>query len=157
MPQGGLCKPPARPVVMIVKTSGAARQDAARAWDEGEENRSWETEAEPVDIPEEDGIIEAAGKPPVVNKIPENPSVTGHIFKKGSGHIPDTPENRALLEAVANQPECFSGTDIYGNNWYGKVLEDGRQVWSEVRGGVIFDGGVNQEPIFWNPKTGYRI
>ena len=37
--------------------SGAARQDAARAWDEGEENRSWETEAEPVDIPEEAGII----------------------------------------------------------------------------------------------------
>ena len=47
-----------------------------------EENRSWETEAEPVDIPEEAGIIKAAGKPPVVNKIPENPSVTGHIFKK---------------------------------------------------------------------------
>ena len=42
---------------LFVKTSGAARQDAARAWDEGEENRSWETEAEPVDIPEEAGII----------------------------------------------------------------------------------------------------
>ena len=42
---------------LFVKTSGAARQDAARAWDEREENRSWETEAEPVDIPEEAGII----------------------------------------------------------------------------------------------------
>ena len=42
---------------LFVKTSGAARQDAARAWDEGGENRSWETEADPVDIPEEDGII----------------------------------------------------------------------------------------------------
>ena len=32
---------------LFVKTSGAARQDAARAWDEGEENRSWETDNKP--------------------------------------------------------------------------------------------------------------
>ena len=139
---------------LFVKTSGAARQDAARAWDEGEENRSWETEADPVDIPEEDGIIEAAGKPPVVNKIPENPSVTGHIFKKGSGHIPDTPENRALLEAVANKAGNTLGADKYGVVWYAEMLPDGRQIWAEVRGNAIIEGGINQSPLVWNPESG---
>ena len=71
-----------RPPASFCHNVRGGRRGTARAWDEREENRSWETEAEPVDIPEEAGIIKAAGKPPVVNKIPENPSVTGHIFKK---------------------------------------------------------------------------
>ena len=47
-------------------------------------------------------------------QIVNTPSVLGHIFIEKKGHISlDTPENRALLEAVANDPRCFCGTDMY--------------------------------------------
>ena len=46
-----------RPPASFYENVRGGRRGAARAWDEGEENRSWEMEAEPVDIPEEAGII----------------------------------------------------------------------------------------------------
>ena len=90
------------------------------------------------------------------NKIPDNNSVTRHIFRDAEGHIPDTPENRTLLENVANNAENFRGTDKYGNEWYTKILEDGREVWVESRNGNIFDGGINETPKPWNPNTGLK-
>ena len=72
------------------------------------------------------------------NKIPDNDSTTGHIFRDAEGHIPDTPENRALLEDVANDPANFRGTDKYGNEWYTKIQSDGSQVWVESREMEIF-------------------
>ena len=47
-----------RPPASFCQNVRGGRRGTARAWDEREENRSWETEAEPVDIPEEDGIID---------------------------------------------------------------------------------------------------
>ena len=90
------------------------------------------------------------------NIIPDNDSVTGHIFRDAEGHIPDTPENRALLENIANDMVNFRGTDKYGNEWYTKILEDGREVWGESRNGNIFDGGINANPKPWNPETGLK-
>ena len=90
------------------------------------------------------------------NKIPDNDSTTGHIFRDAEGHIPDTPENRALLEDVANDPANFRGTDKYGNEWYTKIQSDGSQVWVESRNGNIFEGGVNNTPKPWNPETGLK-
>ena len=49
-----------RPPASFCQNVRGGRRGTARAWDEGEENRSWETEAEPVDIPEEAGIIKIA-------------------------------------------------------------------------------------------------
>ena len=90
------------------------------------------------------------------NKIPDNDSTTGHIFRDAEGHIPDTPENRALLEDVANDSANFRGTDKYGNEWYTKTQSDGSQVWVESRNGNIFEGGVNNTPKPWNPDTGLK-
>lgn len=90
------------------------------------------------------------------NKIPDNDSTTGHIFRDAEGHIPDTPENRALLEDVANDPANFRRTDKYGNEWYTKIQSDGSQVWVESRNGNIFEGGVNNTPKPWNPETGLK-
>ena len=90
------------------------------------------------------------------NKIPDNDSTTGHIFRDAEGHIPDTPENRALLEDVANDPANFRGTDKYGNEWYTKTQSDGSQVWVESRNGNIFEGGVNDIPKPWNSNTGLK-
>ena len=90
------------------------------------------------------------------NKIPDNDSITGHIFRDAEGHIPDTPENRALLEDVANDSANFRGTDKYGNEWYTKIQSDGSQVWVESRNGNIFEGGINNTPKPWNPETGLK-
>ena len=91
-----------------------------------------------------------------INKIPDNDSTVGHIFRETEGHISDTPENRALLEDVANNVDNFRGRDKYGNDWYTMDLEDGREVWIESRNGVIFDGGINETPKPWNPETGLK-
>ena len=90
------------------------------------------------------------------NKIPNNDSTTGHIFRDAEGHIPDTPENRALLEDVANDSANFRGTDKYGNEWYTKIQNDGSQVWVESRNGSIFEGGINNTPKTWSPETGLK-
>ncbi len=57
---------------------------------------------------------------------------------------------------MANNLENFLGTDKYGNEWYTKILEDGRQVWVESRNGSIFEGGINETPKPWNPNTGLK-
>ena len=90
------------------------------------------------------------------NKIPNNDSTTGHIFRDAEGHIPDTPENRVLLEDVANDSANFRGTDKYGNEWYTKIQNDGSQVWVESRNGSIFEGGINNTPKTWSPETGLK-
>lgn len=90
------------------------------------------------------------------NKIPDNNSIIKHIFRDAEGHISDTPQNRALLEAVSNNVENFLGIDKYGNEWYAEILEDGRQVWVETRNGNIFEGGINEIPKSWNQSTGLK-
>ena len=92
----------------------------------------------------------------VTNIIPDNNSTIGHIFREAEGHIPDTLENRALLVNVANNTENFRGIDKYGNEWYTKILENGKEVWVESRNGKIFDGGVNEIPKSWNSDTGLK-
>ena len=121
--------------------------------------------SEPLQWPGEDAIVEGDGgesnSPPSdvtleTNIIPNNFSVTGHIFRSKEGHIQDTAENRFLLESVANNENNFLGYDMYGNQWYALVQPDGRQVWVEARNGIIFDGGINNISLSWNPKTGLK-
>ena len=41
------------------------------------------------------------------------------------------------LEEVANNMHNYRGNDQYDNAWYSKILEDGRQVWIQIRDGII--------------------
>lgn len=102
------------------------------------------------------GSATGSGSGAATNRIPDNNSTVGHIFRDAEGHIPDTPENRALLEDVANTAGNFRGTDKYGNEWYTKILENGKEVWVESRNGKIFEGGINETPKPWNPNTGLK-
>lgn len=90
--------------------------------------------------------------------IPDDPAVTGHIFDpEKEGHLPeDTPENRQRLNDVGNDEDSYLGQDQYGNDWHGKINEDGSQTWTESRDGRIFDGGVNKVPKKFNPDTGLK-
>ena len=73
-----------------------------------------------------------------INKptYPSDKARVNHIHQNKPGHISDTPANRKMIENVSC-PKNYVGTDQYGNYWYRKILNDGRQVWSEVRNGVI--------------------
>ena len=90
------------------------------------------------------------------NAIPNNPSITGHIFRNSPGHLPNTMDNLKLLEDVANDPVCYYGTDKYGTSWYIKIQPDGAQIWVQSRNHVIFDGGLNEVPLQWNADTGLK-
>jgi hypothetical protein len=80
-----------------------------------------------------------------------------HIFEPipRKGHLPDTPENRALLLEVASDLQnYFAKPDKRGNMWCEKILSDGTQLWAQVRNGKIRNGGLNSLPIKWDPETG---
>ena len=70
----------------------------------------------------------------------------GHIVRPKKGHLTDTPENRALLIAVANDPSAWTERDQYGSIWLYREQEDGTEVWVQVYNGIIFNGGVNRKP-----------
>lgn len=76
-------------------------------------------------------------------------------LEKKTGHIPDTPANRKLLEDVASNNENYMCMDKYGNAWYSQMQSDGSQVWVNTRNGIIQNGGINNPPKIWNSDTGY--
>lgn len=76
------------------------------------------------------------------------------IFGDREGHLLDTPQNRTLLQDIANDVKTTLGPDKHGNVWSAKNLEDGTQVWTQTRNGEIINGGLNKTPRVYNPETG---
>ena len=89
-------------------------------------------------------------------RLPVTPSELGHLFRKKRGHLVDTPENRQLLLDVAADPTARLESDQYGNVWAARLRADGRQVWVQLRDGVIVNGGMNEEAKTFNPQTGLK-
>jgi hypothetical protein len=77
-----------------------------------------------------------------------------HIFRNKENHLQDTPENRELLTNLVKDPKNLLNSDSHGNEWYGKILDNGKQVWAVVKNNMIRNGGINNEPRTFNPKTG---
>jgi len=87
-------------------------------------------------------------------KINDKHGQDKHIFRNENGHLPDTPENRKLLIDTASNTKNRLGVDQNGTEWFGKTLDNGKQVWATVRNNLIRNGGVNDTPKIFNPKTG---
>lgn len=77
-----------------------------------------------------------------------------HIFRQKAGHLPDTPKNRQDLIDLASSIKNFLGLDQHGTEWYAKIIENGKQLWATVRNELIRNGGMNDVPLIFNPKTG---
>lgn len=87
-------------------------------------------------------------------KLPEGDAQLKHIFGDREGHLPDTPENRKLIEDLANDVDCHIGKDARGNDWNIRLYEDGTQDWVRSMNNTINEGGRNTTPRQWNPETG---
>ena len=87
-------------------------------------------------------------------RLPENDAQLKHIFRKSAGHLEDNPQNRQLLQDLANDVKHHVGKDMRGNDWHYKELDDGSQLWVSVRNGIIQEGGLNQPPRPWSERTG---
>lgn len=87
-------------------------------------------------------------------KLPEGDAQLKHIFCNREGHLPDTPENRKLIEDLANNADCHIGKDARGNDWNIRLNEDGTQDWVRSMNNTINEGGRNITPRHWNPETG---
>jgi RHS repeat-associated protein len=79
-------------------------------------------------------------------KFPPNNSQLGHIFRKDAGHFTeDTAVNRSiLLNAIS--PNNFIGIDQFGNQIFAQLLSDGTEIWVQIQGGIIQNGGINLIP-----------
>lgn len=67
-----------------------------------------------------------------------------HMFRTATGHLPDTAANRLLLQTtVCAENFAFTRNGI---DTFRRLLDDGTQVWVEVRNGVITNGGLNVIP-----------
>ena len=108
-----------------------------------------------LDLPQGDAgvsglLTEGAGE----IKLPSGDSQIKHIFRDAEGHLPDTLDNRNLLESVVNNKKYYLGSDKYGTQWYAWTRDDGTQVWVRSRKGTIINGGLNKAPVTFNPETG---
>jgi len=78
-----------------------------------------------------------------------------HVLRDAEGHLPYTPANEELLINVSSDASnYFAKPDKYGSQWCEKFLDDGTQLWVQLRNGLIRNGGKNLTPIKWDPATG---
>lgn len=109
---------------------------------------------------EDSACSEGTGKAAVEgtgNKLTTNEAQLKHMFRDAEGHfLQDNPANRAVIEKAAGSNKNLLGVDKYGNSWYAETLPNGTQAWAEMRNGVITEGGLNQVPKVFDPKTGLK-
>jgi hypothetical protein len=89
-------------------------------------------------------------------KLSSKRDILKHIFRSDAGHLQDTIVNRKLLLDLVKDAKNFAGQDSIGRRWYGKTLPNGKQLWAEVRKGIIRNGGINDSPKIFDELTGFK-
>jgi filamentous hemagglutinin len=77
---------------------------------------------------------------------PQDRSQIRHIFGTRSGHMADTPANRARLEQLVRDPANKVASRGNGVERYAQIQSDGTELWADVRYGVFQNGGLNMVP-----------
>ncbi len=82
------------------------------------------------------------------------------MFRAKQGHVPGTIQNQELILKIVQNEQNFLGEieNCKGLIGYGKILEDGQQVWVYVwvQSQEIRNCGINKTPKIWNPYTGFN-
>jgi hypothetical protein len=68
--------------------------------------------------------------------------------------LPDTPENQWLVSDLIKHQENCLGKGPFGEEWYARLLPDGRQLWAEVYGGELQCAGMRRTPVPFDATTG---
>lgn len=77
---------------------------------------------------------------------PQDKSQVNHIFGNRTGHISDTPANRARLEQMVRDLANKVSDRGNGVERYAQVQKDGTELWADIRYGVFQNGGLNTVP-----------
>jgi hypothetical protein len=68
--------------------------------------------------------------------------------------LPDTLENRQLVYDLIMHQENFLEKGPWGEEFYARLLPDGRQLWAEVYGGELRCAGIRRTPVVFDSRTG---
>ena len=82
----------------------------------------------------------------VRNVIPKG-KLAGHIFSNKAGKLIDNVANRKLITNLTNNSKHLQGIDKYGKSWYAHTLDNGTQIYSYTRNGIVKGAGINQTPV----------
>jgi len=80
------------------------------------------------------------------NVVPEG-KLANHIFSNKAGKLIDSPANRELITDLTNSSENLLGVDKYGESWFSRTLDDGKQLYGYTQDGVVKGAGINNEPV----------
>ena len=87
--------------------------------------------------------------------VPADPAYWGD-WMRSVQHVllPDTQENQQLVSDLISHPENFLGKGPWREDWYARLLPDGRQLWAEVYDGHFQCAGIRHTPIAFDPYEG---
>jgi len=91
----------------------------------------------------------------LLNRVPKG-KAANHIFSGKQGKFVDTPDNRTILENLSNNKANLRGVDEYGKSWYSQKLQNGKQIYSYTKGGVIKGAGINNTPVDLVTRKGLK-
>jgi hypothetical protein len=94
-----------------------------------------------------DNKPQSDGEDDSLPEYPQNKGQTKHMFQDRPGHVKDTPANSEMIRGDVREGN-YKGTNQYGNKHYYSE-QNGKQVWTEARNGLIRNCGVNRHP--WAP------
>lgn len=83
-----------------------------------------------------------------------------HMFKEKEGHLPNTKENQAIILKMVNNKENYIGNSKIKYTElerYTQILDNGNQLWANVRNRRVENCGINKEAGMFDKETGlYR-
>jgi hypothetical protein len=58
------------------------------------------------------------------------------------------------MQELVRDPKSFLGKDKHGNQWFSKILQDGKEKWAKAYGNKVKSGGTSKKPGFYDSELG---
>ncbi len=56
---------------------------------------------------------------------------------------------------MKNHKNYYGHDSVFFNDWYARIMEDGKQLWARVRDKKIVSGGIHDIPKDWHSEWGF--